>query len=496
MRGLWIFFFIIILCPAATALFDSVFEGGFHWISQRAGDSFKQAIRVAVLALSVSPRVGADQWPVLFSLRQSLGWVSVFFVIMMMMQGIRYIAAADSPSQMQAAKSEMKKLVGGMILVSFSDVIYVLSLDIADAMTMALAGSLDTSSNALEIGIFANFSGILCLILPLGGLLAIGICLVTLVRYLALAFLWAVFPLVLAFNISGFAPLTRIGSKCIGLFISCLMAGPIMGGLMSLSLGLLSQATGSAFENENVLETVFTVFMALAGLLAALVSPIFVFAGPAAKMAGAIAPAAGSFGGAAVGGLAGAHALAHADSGGGRNVQSPFEGVKEAAARAAATKDYSADERGMGLFFERLKREGVLEVDNRGIFQVGSAARHRADGTNILEGLVERGMPHGRGFGDEKSIRMAHQANAISDERIVLKNAVSKDLYAGYGVDAARDDEGFSVNIRGPGSSGFFRIPNQAAGDEYELIEIIGDMGSSAGMNPMIAARDLQEARK
>ncbi len=491
---------LIILSANSNALFDSVFEGGFQWLSEKAGGVFKQALKVSVLALNITPEMNSEKWPLLSNLRSSLGWLSFLFVILLMIQGIRYIASADSPSQMQQAKADIKKLIGGIMLVSFSDTIFFFALDIANALTRAFAGSIETSTNGLELVIFAQATGIMCVLMPLGSFLALGLCLVCLARYLAIFFLWAVFPAVLAFQVSGFSPLQRIGSRCISLFVACLAAGPVMGGLMSISLGLLSQATGQAMQDENLVESIFAIFLAFAGLALSMLSPFLLIAGPLSSGAiSAIAPIAGAGTGAALGAMTGSLASTmggpQAEGTGNSRDRDLLDPVRSAATRAAATSDYRADADGMGRFFERLKKEGVLDVDDQGVFQVGSAGRHLAEGTGLLEGLKERGLPHGRGFGDARSIDDAIESHAVSDDRILMKNATTKTVAKGYEVDVSKGTTGYSVNVEGPESSGFFQVPGSVAQDEQGLIEVIEGIMERTGADPMSVTRDLRKVQ-
>ena len=91
----------------------------------------------------------------------------------------------------------------------------------------------------------------------------------------------------------------------------------------------------------------------------------------------------------------------------------------------------------------------------------------------------------------------AFESNAISDGRVVLKNALTEKVSFGgvdYDIDVAEGDMGgYDVNISDGESSGFFHLQNRRFESPESVVDEIVKESGMSGKTPYQVARRLDD---
>ncbi|MFH1055173.1 MAG: hypothetical protein V1744_03640 [Candidatus Altiarchaeota archaeon] len=459
---------ILLLASPASAIGENMFQGVYDFMTSLITLNLKDTLRMIAQNMAAKPDLA--KWPIMSGMHDSFTWLSGFFMLAMTFHGVKYIMSADSPGGRANSKAAVEKLIVGMVIVSFNGLIFSLGLDFSSALTDAFVGGVNANENALAKVVMLSTISLACIITPVGLLAALLLLFMFLARYLILILLWAFFPLIFAFYFSQLGFLARIGARGVNLFISAILAGPVMGFIFKVSYELLLAAAEGVTSGQqlavNGFEPFVALFAALAGFLLAGFSPLVTLGlvdrmGAIAQVAGTVLGAAGGGAlGAAVGGAAGKVVTSASgeakDAAGdvvgqgvGGNMKGDIldagkaaeDGLKRSAVKVAATQDYDASTTEGKLKFMKavlqeydwLNEEGVIREDNRSRINVGDGGKYIAKGTNLLSGHFEYEVPHGRGFGDSLSREAAEKQGLISDGKILMKNAV-RGSYGGYTV--------------------------------------------------------------
>jgi len=524
---------LILSAGMASAIGENLFQGVYDFLISLMLLRVKDTI--AIVAANLAAKPDLIRWPLLTSLHDSFTWLGGFFTLAMTYHGVKYIMAADSPGGRAKSKADLQRLVAGMVIVTFNGLIYGVGLDLSSGMTDAFIGSIGVSDNALSKVLMLSTVSFACLIAPLGFLVAVLLLVMSLGRYLLLVLLWAFFPLILAFYFSQLGILQKIGARGINLYVAALLSGPVMGFIFKVSYELLIAATDGLMSTQqlriNGFEPLVALLMSLVGFILAGLSPLAMFGliekmGSVAAVVGSVAGAAAGGGvGAAVGGAAGAALkgltmpaegkgqVGYADQGvknkledAGRNAS---ENMRNNAVKVAATKDHDATTREGKLRFMKdvhsddelirqyktLLNNGTVKEDDKGRIQVGDGGRYIAKNTNLMEGRLEFEVPHGRGFGDEKSRALAEEQGLVSDGKVVLKNATYTTVTAGgqkYTVAASEGKCGtYDVAVNGDKMM-VANIPKTGGFDtRQEVIQRIVQEAEESGESPGNVVREI-----
>ena len=468
MKNLAVILAIVLVLPGSCeAIGETLFQGGIDLLKTGMDSTFKRA--VGLVLMYVMGRPSLSDWPTFQAIHDSFAWISGFFMLALMLLGIRYEVSADSPSGRASSKLAVQKMIAGMALVSLNGPIFQTGLDLSDALTNALiASSAYNVAGEVELAMLSATLGLACLLMPLATLFAVGLLVVVMSRYVLLLLLWAFFPLILAFAISQLSFLSRIGSRGVNLYIAAIISNPVVAVIFKISLDMLHAAADPSTVSWNVADKLLAFMMSIAGFAMACLSP-FILLGMT-EMRGAIATVAAGAAGAAAGGITGAAAggvvtsyAAQGGSGTGKAMgdsarsdlmeaaRSAEESLKRNAVSIAATQGHDGSSvKGQLDFmnavilrqYEYLKADGVINEDGKGRINVGDGGKYMAKNSNLMGGYFEFEVPHGRGFGDERSRKIAEQQGLVSDGRIVMKNALQ-------GVQGAHR---ITVNEAGAGS--------------------------------------------
>ncbi|MBU0762182.1 MAG: hypothetical protein KKD39_04095, partial [Candidatus Altiarchaeota archaeon] len=509
--------FVFFLLPAlACAVFDGVVSGTFDFLRSIVTLNLVDALKILSTSFSVGMTPG--DWPTLTAVHNSFTWIGGFFVVAFTLQGIKYIVSADSPHGRAQAKQDIQKLVVGMVVVGLAGHIYQLGLDLGDAMTASFVSFQQPNWNTVEglLNRLVMSTVVICIITGVGSFFAIFFLVVVSLRYLLLLVLWALFPVILALYVSGMGFLSRIGAKGVNLYIACVFSGPVMALFFNFSLNTLSNLAQHGFEPSNAFDSLIALLLAYGGFIAAILSPTLLF-GLTDKF-GTIANTAASLGGAVAGGVVtgGVGAVAGsmmgskaAASSGNPNALDNYDisvptskNIREAGEMAdekmegerlgvelAARKNLKVDDFKDKMFEEGLAN-GQWSVDSGGIVQVESGGRHKYPG-EVRENL-ELALAHGRGFGDKICQNQAAEDGVLSDNKIILKNAIKDSLPSGDGIQNmyVGDSGGlnYEVVVEDSEKSGYFSIPKKGFSSQEDVVERIRETAEMQGLSSYQAA--------
>ncbi|MFH0863232.1 MAG: hypothetical protein V1875_09440 [Candidatus Altiarchaeota archaeon] len=519
-----------LVCAALAVLFaaalaqadigEAMFKGVYDFAINAFTLNIKGTIRLIALNMAAKPDL--KNWPLMSAVHDSFFWLSGFFMVALMYQGIRYVLSADSPGGRANAKLAVEKIIVGMIIVSMNGVIFQEGLNFSAALTDAFVGPVDATEPALAKLLFLGSLELACLIAPLGLICVVLLFLMFLCRFMVLILIWAFFPAILALYFSQIGYLARLGQKGVNLFVSAIAAGPIMGLLFRVSYGMLIAAAAS-FESSsqariNGLEPFLALFMSLIGFLLAGLSPIITFGlfdraaaviGMATTAVGAVVGgAAGGAAGAAAGGLVTSAASSLKGAAGdvaGRTQPTVKNDLKQAeefanerlrmaAVKTAATGDYDDTPAGRARFakdlLQNLKEDGTVKVDGENNINVGDGGRQVAKRhPEILEDYGEWSSAYGRGYGDKKSRKTAEERGLVSDGRVVMKNAAQGQLSQkgkNYDIVVNGGEDGlYNVMVEGPGASALTTVQKIPGMNTKEtVIQMIMELSDQSGKAP------------
>jgi hypothetical protein len=513
------------LAGRASAIGETMFEGVVDYAKSSLDSHFRHAAGLVAQYVTANPDLKA--WPTMTAVHDSFAWIGGFFMLALSYQGLRYVMSADSPGGRAASKAAVQRMIVGMVFVSLNGYVFTLGLEVSGALTDALvADAVYNSSANVELLFLASSFGIACAVLPLGVLAIFALLLAVVFRYMLVLILWGLFPLILAAYFSQVGFLARLGGRGVSLYLSAVLANPIMALLFKISIDLLNAAADPSTASWNVTDKFLAYMMALAGLAAAALSPLLTFGllGSLGAVTSAAAAAAGAvFGGAAAAGVAGG--LVTSSSGSVRDSADAIVGqgagmrvdLREAAAKAeealrkgaatkvAASEDHvgsSSDGRlrymaSVLSHYDSLLADGVIREDDRGRIRVGDAGKELAKkDASLTEGYEEMAAPFGRGFGDSKGRAVAEERGLLSDDRIVLRNAVhAQRTVGGKGYHVAVNEAGglYNVVVQSEGKASAYAIGKSAELDSRE--RVIERIFESQGDTPFKAAGRLSRLR-
>jgi hypothetical protein len=460
-------------------------------------------------------------------MHSSFTWLGGFFMIALTFQGVKYVMSADSPGARANAKLKIQKTVFGMIIVSINGTLYLTALELSNALSKAFIGDALGKLSALDLmGLAASLS-LMCFIVPLGFIFMMLFFLTLLIKSILVIVLYILFPLITALYYSQIGMLERIGAKGLNLTFAALMATPVMAILLHISLHLMGG------ESKDVLSVV----MGFGGILTAALSPMLLlglldkFASIAGMAGTGLAGITGGLiggpiGAAAASGLGGAASnVVHSS---GKSVQDSAKDFSQSsqqtvkndlkkagehgnnAAHTAAGKNYdttqtddvkrfletsriSEAERDR-LAIERLADTGHIRLDENNIIQPGDAGKRLIQNRGqTLNGYYEMPYPHGKGFGDDKSIRLANQNGLLSDGKVVMKDAAQATIPSegrNYTVTSNQNPDGsYNLIIQGADNQGrptsaLRQMPSDFADDANQAIQKIQDEARQTNQTP------------
>jgi hypothetical protein len=469
---------------SASAMGESLAQGVIDLAAIRMNETFKGSMELILQYIVSNPDM--DNWPTFTAVHNSFAWLGGFFMLALTYQGIRYIMAADSPASMANTKANVQRLIVGMVMVSFSGLIFNLGLDVSSGMAGAFVTEGLNDATGMELTVIATTFGLACVMVPAGFIFALLLLLAVVLRYMILLILWALFPLILALYFSQMSFLTEVGGRGVNLYLAAIISNPVMALIFKVSLDMMHAACDPTTVSWNVADKFLTFAMSVVGLAVAGLTPLMMLgilnkAGAVVQVAGTavaaaagggVASAFGTYAGSVAGGitLAGDNAarLGFNDAGIRNSLEyargRADEGLKSAAAKVAATQDYDVGtDQGKIDFmsavdlerYGMLKEQGIVRQDQSDIAQLGDAGKAlAAKGIIDIGGYSEWTAPYGRGFGDAVSRRIANQQGLLSDGRLVMKNAAHASYtQAGkeYRLAAnAAEGGGFNVAVEGP----------------------------------------------
>ena len=535
---------LLAFAPQAQAIGESLFQGAYDLIVSLMFLRIKDAIGIIVGSLTATPDL--TQWPIMSGINQGFTLLGGFFMLALTFQGIKYIMSADSPAARANSKTAIQKIVLGMILVSSNGIIFNLGLDLSKALTNAFVEGMSADENALAKVIMLQTMSLACIIAPLGLLSILLLLFMFLARYMLIILLFAFFPLILALYFSQLTFLKRMGERGVSLYISVLVCGPVMAFIFKLSYDLLIASTNAASNGQaqvNAIEPLVALLMSLIGFALAGLSPLATLglinniAAVSSVLGGTVAAVAGGATAGTLGGVAGSAAAKLTTSSAATNSQAAGniagagmgsglkdslkdagrkseESMRNAAVKVAATQEYngSTPEGRMEFMkatlleqYRGLQQDGTVTEDEAGRINVGDGGKYSAKGEAALRDYFESEAPHGRGFGDQKSRRIAEERGLLSNGKIVLKNAAQGGIDVGGGkYDIAVNDPGdglYNVAVAGTSASGasinaVLTVPKTTdLSDKQQVIGRIMQLSQATGEAPNKVAEEMGEGK-
>jgi len=99
----------------------------------------------------VSIKVFAEPWSIIVYI------LSMFYGILLVYIGIRFITAGESPEHREKAKSSLRNIIIMMILIQASFLLYDLILGISASLTKAIIGMINTDFFIITLENYSNF---------------------------------------------------------------------------------------------------------------------------------------------------------------------------------------------------------------------------------------------------------------------------------------------------------------------------------------------------
>jgi hypothetical protein len=301
-RTLVIGFCLIVSIVSAQLPFsgDGLFNSLQEFATLTAAQMVSKSVEVIMQLLSLVPNIhdqvdGKSVWPVTQAIHNSFWWIGTMFIVILTYQGVRYVAAADSPGGRAAAKERLKRLFVGMIIVSLSGFIYDFGIQIAQTLNNffinASGFELNKLSSISAIALSGIFATLSCFLLPLTALIIVAMVLMLAARAVILMICYAFMPLILALMFSGLPMLQKLGKRGFNLFLAAILSFPIMSYLFFQSISILVTTINTS-GLENTGEAMMYGSIAVAGLAVATISPLITLG--LVEMGGSILQAGGT----------------------------------------------------------------------------------------------------------------------------------------------------------------------------------------------------------